>query len=66
MLINGINLSSLGASLHDRVFSSNKVKTTQRWVDGSIEPTVIRQQDSFKNITLQFLKVFFGKRQLFI
>lgn len=55
MLINGINLSSLGASLHDRVFSSNKIKTTQRWVDGSIEPTVIRQQDSFKNITLQFL-----------
>ena len=55
MLINGIELSSLGASLHDRILSSNKVKTVQKWADGSIEPTVIRQQDSFKSITLQFL-----------
>lgn len=55
MLINGINLSSLGVSLHDRILSSNKVKTVDKWVDGSGEPTFIRQQDSFKTITLKFL-----------
>ena len=55
MLINGIQLSSLGASLYDRVLSSNDVETTQDWLDGDLQPTFVRQQDTFKNIVLKFL-----------
>ena len=55
MLINGIDLSSLGVKLYDRVITSNQVQTTQDWLDGDIQPTHIRQQDKFKNMTLKFL-----------
>ena len=55
MLINGIELSSLGAQLHDRVLTSNMVETTQDWLEGDIQPTFIRQQDKFKSMRLQFL-----------
>ena len=55
MLINGIELSSLGVKLYDRVITSNQVQTTQAWLDGDIQPTNIRQQDKFKNMTLKFL-----------
>lgn len=55
MLINGIKLSSLGAQLYDRVLSSNDIETTNDWLDGDVQPTFIRQQDTFKNITLKFL-----------
>lgn len=55
MLINGIELSSLGVQLHDRVLTSNIVETTQDWLEGDIQPTFIRQQDKFKNIRLEFL-----------
>jgi hypothetical protein len=50
MLINGIDLSSLGIKLYDRVLESNQVDTTQAWLDGDIKPTHIRQQDRFKNV----------------
>ena len=55
MLINGIELSSLGVKLYDRVITSNQVQTTQDWLDGDIQPTNIRQQDKFKKMTLKFL-----------
>ena len=55
MLINGIELSSLGVKLYDRVITSNQVDTIQDWIDGDIQPTHIRQQDKFKNMTLKFL-----------
>ena len=55
MLINGIDLSSLGIKLYDRVLESNQVDTTQAWLDGDIKPTHIRQQDRFKNVQLSFL-----------
>lgn len=55
MLINGIDLSSLGVKLYDRVLSSNSVDTTQEWLDGDIQPTFIRQQDRFKSMKLAFL-----------
>lgn len=55
MLINGIELSSLGVKLYDRVITSNQVNTTQDWLDGDIQPTHIRQQDKFKDMTLKFL-----------
>ena len=55
MLINGVDLSSLGVQLYDRIITSNHIETTQDWLEGDIQPTYIRQQDRFKNITLQFL-----------
>ena len=55
MLINGIDLASLGVKLYDRVISSNQVSTTEAWLEGDIQPTAIRQQDSFKSIKLAFL-----------
>ena len=55
MLINGIELSSLGIQLYDRVLYSNNIDTLQDWLDGDIQPTFIRQQDRFKNIKLDFL-----------
>jgi hypothetical protein len=55
MLISGVDISSLGVRLYDRVISSNQVDTTQEWLDGDIQPTFVRQQDRFKNIKLSFL-----------
>ena len=55
MLINGIELSTLGIQLFDRILTSNDVQTTQDWLDGDLQPTVIRQQDSFKKMVLRFL-----------
>ena len=55
MLINGIDLSSLGVQLYDRILSSNMVDTTSDWLEGDIQPTFVRQQDKFKDITLKFL-----------
>ena len=54
MLINGIDLRSLGIQLYNRVLNSNKVDTMEDWMDGDIQPTSIRQQDRFKNIKLDF------------
>lgn len=48
MLINGIDLSSLGVQLYDRILTSNKIDTTQDWLEGDIQPTYIRQQDTLK------------------
>ena len=55
MLINNIELSSLGIKLYDRVIYSNAVKTVEDWLEGDIQPTWIRQQDSFKKVKLSFL-----------
>ena len=55
MLINGVDLSSLGVQLYDRILTSNEVETTQDWLEGDIQPTFIRQQDKFKNMRLKFL-----------
>ena len=55
MLINGVDLSSLGAQLYNRVLTSNTVETTNDWLEGDIQPTFIRQQDKFKSMQLQFL-----------
>ena len=55
MLINGINITTFGARLYDRVLNSNKVDTVQDWLDGDIQPTNIRQQDKFRKIKLSFL-----------
>lgn len=55
MLINGIDLSTLGVELYDRVLTSNDVQTTEEWLEGDIQPTFVRQQDKFKKMTLSFL-----------
>ena len=55
MLINDIELSTLGIQLYDRVLYSNDIDTRQEWLDGDIQPTFIRQQDRFKTIKLEFL-----------
>ena len=55
MLINGVDLSSLGVQLYNRVLTSNNIKTTRDWLEGDIQPTFIRQQEKFKTIQLQFL-----------
>ena len=55
MLINGIELNTLGVQLFDRVLYSNDINTSQEWLDGDIQPTFIRQQDRFKTIKLEFL-----------
>lgn len=55
MQINGVDLSSFGVQLYDRIISSNKVETTQDWLEGDVQPTYIRQQDKFKSMTLKFL-----------
>ena len=55
MIINNIDISSLGVILYDRVLNTNYVDTTNEWLDGDIKPTYIRQQDKFKNIELTFL-----------
>ena len=55
MLINGINLNSLGIKLYDRVIYSNQVNTVEDWLEGDIQPTNIRQQDYFKKVELSFL-----------
>ena len=55
MILNGIDLSSLGVKLYDRVINSNQVDTTQQWLDGDIQPTYIRQQDRYKSVKLSFL-----------
>lgn len=55
MLINGIDISSLGVKLYDRVINSNSINTVDDWLDGDIQPTNIRQQEKFKYIQLSFL-----------
>jgi hypothetical protein len=36
MKINGIDLSALGVTLHDRIMTSNEIDTTHDWLDGDI------------------------------
>ena len=55
MLINGININNLGIKLYNRIIKSNTIDTAEDWVDGDIQPTIVRQQDRFKQIQLAFL-----------
>ena len=66
MLINGIDLSSLGIQLYNRVLNSNKVDTMEDWLDGDIQPTAIRQQDRFKTIQLEFLVLSADEEEAFM
>ena len=66
MLINGIDLSTLGIQLYNRVLNSNKVDTMEDWLDGDIQPTSIRQQDRFKTIQLEFLVLSADEEEAFM
>lgn len=55
MLINGIDISNYNASILDRTITPNTVVTINDWLDGASSPTFIRQQDSFKEITVDLL-----------
>ena len=55
MVINGLDLSVYGVTLYNRVLTSNEVKTSREWLEGDIQPTFVRQQDSFKLMKLEFL-----------
>ena len=66
MLINGIELSTLGIELYDRILYSNDIDTSQDWLDGDIQPTFIRQQDRFKNIKLDFLVLCADEEEAFL
>ena len=65
MLINGIELDTLGIQLFDRVLYSNDIDTAQEWLDGDIQPTFIRQQDRFKKINLEFLVLTSNEEEAF-
>ena len=66
MLINGIDLSSLGIQLYDRVLNSNVVDTKQDWLDGDIQPTYVRQQERFRPVQLAFLVLSQNEEEAFI
>ena len=66
MLINNIELNSLGIVLYDRVLTTNSVTTQQEWLDGDIQPTFVRQQDKFKSMNLSFLVLTSDEQEAFM
>lgn len=66
MLINNIELNSLGIVLYDRVLTTNSVDTSQEWLDGDIQPTFVRQQDRFKSMKLSFLVLTADEQEAFM
>jgi hypothetical protein len=66
MLINGIDISTLGLKLYDRVLTTNSVSTSESWLDGDIQPTFVRQQDRFKSIKLSFLVLTSNEEEAFM
>jgi hypothetical protein len=55
MLINGISIDKYDAEMLDRTITPNEVVTVNDWLEGASSPTFIRQQDSFKTITVVLL-----------
>jgi hypothetical protein len=62
MLINGISIDKYDAEMLDRTITPNEVVTVNDWLEGASSPTFIRQQDSFKTITV-VLKVDAGDEE---
>ena len=50
-----IDISEYGAYLIDRMITPNEIITVFDWLEGATSPTYIRQQDSFKTITMTFI-----------
>lgn len=53
--INNVANTAFKAKLLDRQINSNEVITIDDWLDGAIQPTFIRQQEKFKEITMVVL-----------
>lgn len=50
-----IDISEYGAYLVDRTITPNEIITVDNWLEGASSPTYIRQQDSFKTITVTII-----------
>ena len=53
--INNVANTAFKAKLLDRQINSNEVITIDDWLDGAIQPTFVRQQEKFKEITMVVL-----------
>ena len=53
--INNVANTAFKAKLLDRQINSNEVITIDDWLDGAIQPTFIRQQEKFKELTMVVL-----------
>ena len=53
--INNVANTAFKAKLLDRQINSNEVITIDDWLDGAIQPTFVRQQEKFKEITMTVL-----------
>ena len=53
--INNVANTAFKAKLLNRQINSNEVITIDDWLDGAIQPTFIRQQEKFKEITMVVL-----------
>lgn len=50
-----VDISEYGAYLVDRTITPNEIITVSNWLEGAASPTYIRQQDSFKTITITLI-----------
>lgn len=50
-----VDISDYGAYLVDRTITPNEIITVNNWLEGAASPTYIRQQDSFKTITITLI-----------
>lgn len=57
LTINNKKIDQFKSKLIDRKIESNEVITVDDWLDGSIQPVFIRQQESFKSIKLSILLI---------
>ena len=55
MLINNKSIDEYNCCLLHRNISPVTVVTYNDWLDGAIQPTFIRQQDSFKQVEVELL-----------
>ena len=53
--INNVANTAFKAKLLDRQINSNEVITIDDWLDGEIQPTFVRQQEKFKDMTIVVL-----------
>jgi len=55
MVINNINITTMGATLIDRNFTNHEVINVNEWLEGSPSPLFLRSYDRYKNMELVFL-----------
>lgn len=50
-----VNIGDYNAYLIDRTITPNEIITVTNWLEGAASPTYVRQQDSFKTITITLI-----------